>query len=146
MLTERPKALHDRHHLHTELRRTDAHRPRGGDCTLHNYRGDAGSIRDIEQADLVVLAGTNTAESHPVIASRIKAEQKLRGQKLLVVDVRKHEMAERADLFLRPHPSTDLVWASALSRHTSPGHSAAPRDGRPPRRRPRMPAHGSQEL
>ncbi len=81
------------------------------------YGGDSGSIRDIEAADLVVLVGTNTAENHPVIASRIKAAHKLRGQKLLVVDVRKHEMAARADLFLRPRPSTDLVWASALSRY-----------------------------
>lgn len=34
-----------------------------------------------------------------------------------MVDPRKHEMAERADLFLRPVPSTDIVWASALSRY-----------------------------
>lgn len=81
------------------------------------YGGDAGSIRDIEKADLVVLVGTNTAENHPVIASRIKAAHKLRGQKLLVVDVRRHEMAARADLFLCPRPSTDLAWASALSRY-----------------------------
>lgn len=81
------------------------------------YGGDSGSITDIEQAELVVLVGTNTAENHPVIASRIKAAHKCRGQKLLVVDVRKHEMAERADLFLSPNPSTDLVWASATARY-----------------------------
>jgi formate dehydrogenase major subunit len=81
------------------------------------YGGDAGTIADIEQADLVVIVGSNTAENHPVIASRIKASHKLRGQKLLVVDTRRHEMAERADLYLRPKPSTDLVWASALSRY-----------------------------
>lgn len=81
------------------------------------YGGDSGSIADIEQAELVVIVGSNTAENHPVIASRIKASHKLRGQALLVVDVRKHEMAERADLFLRPNPGTDLVWASATTRY-----------------------------
>lgn len=81
------------------------------------YGGDAGSIHDIEQAELVVLVGSNLAENHPVIASRVKAAHKLRGQKLLVVDPRKHEMAERADLFLPIRPSTDLVWASAMSRY-----------------------------
>ena len=81
------------------------------------YGGDSGSISDIAQAELVVLVGTNTAENHPVIAARIKAAHKLRGQKLLVVDVRRHEMAERADIFLQPRASTDLVWASALSRY-----------------------------
>ncbi|WP_422672737.1 molybdopterin-dependent oxidoreductase [Billgrantia tianxiuensis] len=81
------------------------------------YGGDAGSIKDIEQAEVVVIVGSNTAENHPVIAARIKAAQKLRGQKLIVIDPRKHEMAERADLFLRPKSGTDLVWASALSRY-----------------------------
>ncbi|MCE8018301.1 formate dehydrogenase subunit alpha [Halomonas sp. MCCC 1A17488] len=81
------------------------------------YGGDAGSIADIEQAEVVVIVGSNTAENHPVIASKIKAAHKLHGQKLIVIDPRKHEMAERADIFLRPNASTDLVWASALSRY-----------------------------
>ncbi|MBE0462001.1 MAG: formate dehydrogenase subunit alpha [Halomonadaceae bacterium] len=81
------------------------------------YSGDAGTIKDIEQAEVVVLVGSNTAENHPVIASRIKSSQKLHGQKLVVFDPRKHEMAERANLFMRPNASTDLIWASALSRY-----------------------------
>lgn len=81
------------------------------------YGGDAGSIRDLEQAELIVIVGSNTAENHPVIAAKIKAARKHHGHKLLVVDPRKHEMAERADLYLRPRPGSDLVWASALSRY-----------------------------
>ena len=64
------------------------------------YGGDSGSISDIEQADLVVIVGSNTAESHPVLATRVKQAHKLRGQKLIVSDLRKNEMAERADLFI----------------------------------------------
>lgn len=81
------------------------------------YGGDAGTVEDMEKADLVVLVGSNLAENHPVIASRIKAAKKLRGQKLIVVDPRKHEMAERADIFMRTKMSTDMVWASAFSRY-----------------------------
>jgi formate dehydrogenase major subunit len=81
------------------------------------YGGDSGSITDIGQADLVLIVGSNTAESHPVIATRIKRAHKLRGQKLVVVDLREHEMAERADLFLRPHPGTDMVWLSAITKY-----------------------------
>jgi formate dehydrogenase major subunit len=81
------------------------------------YGGDAGSIRDIEQADVVLIVGSNTAESHPVIATRVKRAQKLRGQKVIVADLRRHEMAERADIFLRPRPSTDLAWVLAVTRH-----------------------------
>jgi formate dehydrogenase major subunit len=81
------------------------------------YGGDSGSIMDIENAGLVIIIGSNTAESHPVLATRVKQSQKLRGQKLMVFDLRKHEMAERADLFVQPRPGTDLVWLSAISRY-----------------------------
>ncbi len=79
------------------------------------YGGDSGSIKDIENASLVIIIGSNTAEAHPVLATRVKRAHKLRGQKLIVSDLRKHEMAERADLFLHPKPGTDLVWISAIT-------------------------------
>jgi formate dehydrogenase major subunit len=81
------------------------------------YGGDSGSIKDIENAGLVLIIGSNTAESHPVLATRVKQAHKLRGQKLIVADLRKHEMAERADLFLHPQPGTDLVWLCAITRY-----------------------------
>ncbi|MDB5330381.1 MAG: putative formate dehydrogenase [Phycisphaerales bacterium] len=81
------------------------------------HGGDSGSIRDIEQAGLILIVGSNTAESHPVLATRVKSSHKLRGQKLIVADIREHEMARRADLFIRPRPGTDLVWLSAVSRY-----------------------------
>ena len=79
------------------------------------YGGDSGSIRDIENAGLVLIIGSNTAESHPVLATRVKRAHKQRRQKLIVSDLREHEMAKRADLFLRPKPGTDIVWLSAVS-------------------------------
>jgi len=79
--------------------------------------GDSGSIRDIENAGLVLIIGSNTAESHPVLATRVKRAHKLRNQKLMVADLREHEMAKRADLFFRPKPGTDMVWLSAISRY-----------------------------
>src|SRR6201998_677979 len=81
------------------------------------YGGDSGSIKDMEQADLVLIIGSNTAEGHPVAATRVKQAHKLRGQKLVVADLRKHEMAERADLFFQPKPGTDLVWLCAITRY-----------------------------
>lgn len=81
------------------------------------YGGDAGSISDIHTAGLVLIIGSNTAESHPVIATRVKSAHKLHGQKLIVADIREHEMAERADVFMRPVPGTDLIWLSAVSHY-----------------------------
>ena len=81
------------------------------------YGGDSGSIRDIENAGMVLIIGSNTAEAHPVAATRVKQAHKLRGQKLVVADLRKHEMAERADLFFQPKPGTDIVWLCAITRY-----------------------------
>jgi formate dehydrogenase major subunit len=81
------------------------------------YGGDSGSISDIEKAGLVLIIGSNTAESHPVLATRVKRAHKMHGQKLIVADLREHEMAERADLFFRPRPGTDLIWLSAVTKY-----------------------------
>ncbi|MBS45918.1 MAG: formate dehydrogenase subunit alpha [Nocardioides sp.] len=80
------------------------------------YGGDSGSISDLERASLVIMVGTNTADSHPVIASRLRRAQKLNGQVHVVADLRRHTMAQRADHFLKPAPGTDLVWLSAVAR------------------------------
>ena len=61
------------------------------------------------------IIGSNTAESHPVLATRVKRAHKLHGQKLIVADLRENEMARRADVFLHPKPGTDLDLA--LRRH-----------------------------
>ena len=74
-------------------------------------------MKDIEKSDLIIIVGANPAESHPVLAFRIKRSHKLYGQKLIVADLRKHEMAERANLFLHPKPSTDLCWLSAITKY-----------------------------
>jgi formate dehydrogenase major subunit len=81
------------------------------------YGGDSGSIRDIENAGLVIIIGSNTAECHPVVATRVKSANKFRGQKLIVSDLREHEMARRADIFLHPRPGTDIAWLLAVSRY-----------------------------
>ena len=81
------------------------------------YGGDSGSIEDIGMSKLVLIVGSNTAESHPVLATRVKRAHKLHGQRLIVADPREHEMAHRADIHFRPRPGTDLVWLSAMSRY-----------------------------
>lgn len=81
------------------------------------YGGDAGSIEDIKNAELVLIIGSNTSESHPVLSTRVKRSQKLNGQKVIVADLREHEMAQRSDLFVRPRAGTDMVWLSAITKY-----------------------------
>lgn len=79
--------------------------------------GDSGTIKDIASAGLVMIVGANPAEAHPVLATRIKRAHKLHGQKLIVADMRKNEMAERADLFIHPNQGTDQVWLMAVTKY-----------------------------
>ncbi|MCL6549326.1 MAG: molybdopterin-dependent oxidoreductase, partial [Alicyclobacillus sp.] len=79
--------------------------------------GDTGSIRDLAMADLVLIVGANPAESHPVLSTRIRRAQKKFGQKLIVADLRKNGMAERADLWLHPRAGTDLIWIAAVTKY-----------------------------
>ncbi len=81
------------------------------------YGGDSGSIADIEIAGLVLIVGANPAENHPVLATRVKRSHKFRKQRLIVADLREHEMAERADIFFRPRPSTDAAWLNGVAKY-----------------------------
>ena len=79
--------------------------------------GDAGTIKDIAKAGLVIIIGANPAEGHPVLATRVKRAHKLHGQKLIVADIRKNEMAERSDIHIRPQQGTDQVWLMAVTKY-----------------------------
>ncbi|UOF92784.1 formate dehydrogenase subunit alpha [Fodinisporobacter ferrooxydans] len=79
--------------------------------------GDTGSIEDIGSSELVIIVGANPAESHPVLSTRIRRAHKKHGQKLIVADLRKNDLAKRADLFLHPKPGTDLIWLSAVAKY-----------------------------
>ncbi len=79
--------------------------------------GDAGTIKDIAKAGLVIIVGANPAEGHPVLATRVKRAHKLHGQKLIVADMRKNEMAERSDIFITPKQGTDQVWLMAVTKY-----------------------------
>jgi formate dehydrogenase major subunit len=78
---------------------------------------DSGDMEQIEAADLVMTFGSNTSEAHPVLAGKIKRSQKLRGTKLVVFDVRRHEMAERASLFVNPRPGSDIAVVNAVAKY-----------------------------
>jgi len=72
------------------------------------------SIEDIEKADVILAAGTNTTEAHPVIATRIHKAITRHGAKLIVVDPRKTEIASKAHIWLRPYPGTNVAVFNGL--------------------------------
>ncbi len=71
------------------------------------------SISEIEDAELLLLIGTNTTEAHPVIGYKMRQAAR-RGAKLIVVDPRRIELAEEADYWLRLQPGTDIPLLNGL--------------------------------
>ncbi len=65
---------------------------------------------DIDCADLIFIAGSNTAFAHPILYRRIEAARKNNPQiKLIVADPRRTDTARDADLFLPILPGTDVA-------------------------------------
>lgn len=69
---------------------------------------------DLNEADLILLVGSNTAWCHPVIWQRIEAAREAHGTKLVVIDPRRTETAERADLHIALDPDGDTALFTAL--------------------------------
>lgn len=57
-----------------------------------------GIYRDFDEADLIVLVGSNAAWCHPVLYQRMIGAKRKRGAKLIVIDPRRTATAEDADL------------------------------------------------
>ena len=72
------------------------------------------SYDDLDAADLILLVGSNTAWCHPVIWQRIEKARERRGTKLVVIDPRRTETAEQADLHVQVAPDGDIALFNAL--------------------------------
>ncbi|MBD3816194.1 MAG: molybdopterin-dependent oxidoreductase, partial [Halothiobacillus sp.] len=73
------------------------------------------SYEDLENADLVVLAGSNTAYAHPVIYQRLVAAKERRpNMKFVVIDPRKTATCDIADLHLPIAPGADALLFNGL--------------------------------
>ena len=76
-----------------------------------------GSYEDLDEADLIILTGSNTAWCHPVLFRRMVAARQGRSTKLVVIDPRRTATGEEADLFLPLAHGTDTVLFSGLLVH-----------------------------
>jgi formate dehydrogenase major subunit/formate dehydrogenase alpha subunit len=72
------------------------------------------SIGEIEGMEVIFIIGSNTKETHPVIANRmIKAFRK--GAKIIVADPRRVPMVKFAEVFLKMRPGTDISLLNGMA-------------------------------
>ncbi|MFJ5707481.1 molybdopterin-dependent oxidoreductase [Streptomyces sp. NPDC093105] len=76
--------------------------------------GPPGSYRDLDHADVFLVIGSNMADCHPILFLRMMERVRTAGAKLIVVDPRRTATADKADLFLRIRPGTDLALLNGL--------------------------------
>jgi formate dehydrogenase alpha subunit len=70
---------------------------------------------EVIHSDVFLVTGSNTAETHPIIALQMKAAVASHGAKLIVVDPRRVEMVNWATLWLPEKPGTDVPLFSAMA-------------------------------
>ena len=68
---------------------------------------------DIVNADVAILAGTNTTANHPVASSFFKQARR-RGTTLIVVDPRREQIADHADIYCQIKPGTDVAFYNGV--------------------------------
>src|SRR3954470_6220091 len=68
---------------------------------------------DIINAEVAILAGTNTTANHPVASSFFKQARR-RGTKLIVVDPRRERIADHADVYCQIKPGTDVAFYNGV--------------------------------
>jgi formate dehydrogenase major subunit len=73
------------------------------------------SYQDIEASSCILVAGANPTEAHPIVGARIK-QQVLGGTPLIVVDPRKIELTEYADVHLQLTPGTNVALFNGLAK------------------------------
>ncbi len=71
------------------------------------------SIRDLDAAKLILVAGANPTESHPVLGAKL-LQLARRGVPLIVIDPRRTEIARAATVHLQLRPGTNVALLNGL--------------------------------
>jgi formate dehydrogenase major subunit len=72
------------------------------------------TIGDIEDADVILVTGSNTTENHPVLSRHVKRAVSYRGAKLILVDPRRIKLAAFAHKWLRQNLGSDVAWINGM--------------------------------
>jgi len=73
------------------------------------------SYQDYEEAGCLMVVGADASANHPVIAIRLRKAVK-RGAHLIVVNPKRIELCDQADLWIQERPGTDVALFNAMAR------------------------------
>ena len=73
------------------------------------------SVGELGQSDVIIVDGVDLGRQLPTIGGWV-IRAKLRGAKLIVIDTRRHRVAESADYFLQLKPGTDVLLYGAMAK------------------------------
>lgn len=73
-----------------------------------------GCYEDLDEADLIVLVGSNAAWCHPILYQRMQAARAKRGTRVVNIDVRRTATSEGSDIQLSLSPGTDVILWNGL--------------------------------
>tara|TARA_B110000263_G_C15304472_1_gene509624 strand:+ start:550 stop:3249 length:2700 start_codon:yes stop_codon:yes gene_type:complete len=74
------------------------------------------SYIDYEESGCLIIAGSDANSNHPVAASRMRRAVIEKGAKLIIINPRRIEMCDYADLWLRPKPGTDVALLNGIAK------------------------------
>jgi formate dehydrogenase alpha subunit len=72
------------------------------------------SIAELEDTDCILVTGSNTTETHPVISTFIKRAARLKNKTIIVIEPRRIDLVKHAALWLRQRPGTDIAVINGL--------------------------------
>jgi formate dehydrogenase major subunit len=86
-----------------------------GLATVFGAGGGTSSYAEIEDTDVIVLWGSNARNAHPIFFQHV-LKGVHNGARLYVVDPRRSETAQWADLWLGNHVGTDIALSHTIAR------------------------------
>ncbi len=73
------------------------------------------SIEDMTlKAEVILVTGSNTSECHPIIANYIREAVMKNGAKLIVVDPKRIDLVDYAEIWLQPKPGNNVAWINGF--------------------------------
>jgi formate dehydrogenase alpha subunit len=74
------------------------------------------SYIDYEEAGCLIIIGSDANSNHPIAAARMRRAVIERGVKLIIINPRRIDMCDYADLWLRERPGTDVALLNAMAK------------------------------